>query len=90
MADDNRDALDLHVPPAGSAKPYERGELASFTMQSDGTREASGINVGMTRVPEAPEGRIAGPGNHDVWAQGEAKHTSERPGPYNKGWRGRD
>jgi hypothetical protein len=52
---DNRDALNLRPPPAGSARASERGELASFNMRFDKTREASGINAGMTRVPEAPE-----------------------------------
>jgi hypothetical protein len=72
----------MRVPKTGSAEPESPDELSSFAMRSDGTREASGINAGMTRVPEAQEGRIAGPGNYDV-SQQNADKDRPTPGVYN-------
>jgi hypothetical protein len=59
-----------------------RGELASFAMQFDKTREASGINAGMTHVPEATEGSVPSPDNFDAARQDVAKEQGT-PGAYN-------
>jgi hypothetical protein len=75
------DSFTLQKPKTGSAAAGEYDELSGFTMRSDGTREASGINAGMTRKPEAPEGNIASPDNFDATRQDREKEKST-PGSY--------